>query len=193
MCKRRSVLPLKRLNLSPQTLAQADAAYPARLRERLGTQAPSQLTLLGNAELLTHAKIALFCSARCPGSAVLRAYDQAAHWRDTGRCVISGFHSAIEAECLRIILRGTSPIIVCPARRLHARIPAEWSRSLATGRMLIVSAFDNPRPTTEIAARRNDIVAALADEAWFAYITPGGQAEALVCRINTWSPVSRPS
>lgn len=168
------------------TISLTDTCYPVWLRERVGADAPAQLTLLGNPDLLAHAKIALFCSARCPGSAVLRAYDQAAHWRDTGRCVISGFHSDIEAECLRILLRGTSPVILCPARTLPVRIPADWQRPLAEGRMLLVSAFDNPRPTTEIAARRNLLVAALADEAWFAHITPGGQSEALSQHIAAW-------
>jgi hypothetical protein len=57
---------------------------------------------------------ALFCSARCPGSVILRAYDQAAQWRDTGHCVISGFHSPVEKECLRILLRGEPPFTICP-------------------------------------------------------------------------------
>jgi predicted Rossmann fold nucleotide-binding protein DprA/Smf involved in DNA uptake len=176
--------------MHPITLAQSDDAYPGQLRERLGTEAPPQLALLGNAKLLAQAKTALFCSARCPGSAVLRAYDQAAHWRDTGRCVISGFHSDIEAECLRILLRGTSPVIICPARNLPIRLTAEWLRPLTEGRLLFLSAFENPRPTTEIAARRNLLVAALADEAWFAHITPGGQSALLSLRVATWAGFS---
>jgi hypothetical protein len=59
---------------------------------------------------------ALFCSARCPGRAILAAHDQAALWRDEGRCVVGGFHSPVEEECLRILLRGRQPVIVCPAR-----------------------------------------------------------------------------
>lgn len=169
------------------TITLTNARYPARLRERLGADAPPQLTLIGNADLLTHAKTALFCSARCPGNAVLRAYDQAAHWRDTSRCVISGFHSDIEAECLRILLRGTSPVILCPARTLPVRLPTDWHRPLAEGCMLLVSAFDNPRPTTGIAARRNLLVAAFANEAWFAHITPGGQSEILAQRVAKWA------
>lgn len=55
------------------------------LRVRLGTDAPTQLTALGNLDLLNLPKTALFCSARCPGSAILRTYDQAAQWRDAGR------------------------------------------------------------------------------------------------------------
>ena len=76
--------------------------YPVALMDRMGEEAPRQLTALGNSDLVRLPMIALFCSAKCPGSAILAAYDQAASWRDSGRCVISGFHSPIEKECLRI-------------------------------------------------------------------------------------------
>ena len=157
-----------------------------RLRARLGVDAPAQLSALGNLNLLAQPSVGLFCSARCPGSAILAAYDQAAHWRDTGRCVISGFHSPVEKECLRILLRGPQPIIICPARSLEKlRLSSDWKAPLASGRLLILSCFpaSQRRATAELAARRNDLVAALADEVWFAHIAPGGQMERLaVCR-----------
>lgn len=56
--------------------------------------------------------------------------------------------------------------------------------------MLILSAFDNSRPTTEIAARRNLLVAALADEAWFAHITPGGSSDRLAQTISAWRRIN---
>ena len=170
------------------TLTASDARYPTRLRERLGNAAPAQLGALGNLDLLTLPKTALFCSARCPGHVILSAYDQAARWRDEGRCLISGFHSPVEQECLRILLRGTPPIILCPGRALPQRIPAEWQTPLAEGRMLILSGFtaNEKRVTTELAARRNALVAALADEVSFAHITPGGQSEHLTHHLTNW-------
>ncbi len=166
----------------------ADARYPARLRERLGGAAPATLAALGNLDLLALPKTGLLCSARCPGNVIRSAYDQAARWRDTGRCVISGFHSPVEQECLRILLRGTPPIILCPARALPQRIPAEWQTPLADGRLLILSGFTTTekRVTTELATRRNALVAALADEVCFAHITPGGQSERLTHRLIAW-------
>ena len=166
----------------PVSLTFADARYPARLRERPGPNAPGQLSALGNLDLLAQPKTALFCSTRCPGQAILRAYDQAAKWRDEGRCIISGFHSPVEKECLRILLRGSQPIIICPARALPKRVPVEWREPLANGRLLILSCFtpEESRPTTELATRRNELVAALANEVWFAHITSGGQMERLV-------------
>lgn len=139
-------------------------------------------------DLLALPKTAVFCSARCPGKVILRAYDQAAQWRDERRCVISGFHSPIEKECLRILLRGSPPIIICPARALPKRIPAEWQNPLAERRLLILSAFRKSatRITADLARRRNEIVAALADEAWFAHITAGGKNDLLTRRLADW-------
>ena len=174
--------------MTPTLLNAAAARFPARLRERLGTNAPGHLSALGNLELFAQPKTALFCSARCPGHAILRAYDQAAKWRDEGRCIISGFHSPVEKECLRILLRGSQPIILCPARALPQRIPPEWQTALDAGRLLLLSAFPETetRITTDLARRRNEFVAALADEVWFAHITPGGQSERLTHRLAQW-------
>jgi len=160
----------------------------ARLSERLGDAAPSELATLGTRDLLELPKTAFFCSARCPGSAILRAYDQVAHWRDAGRCVIGGFHSPVEKECLSILLRGTSPVIICPARGLPKRIPPEWESPLSEGRMLIVSIFPatQARVTATLATQRNDFVAALADEVWFAHITPGGETQRLHNLMASW-------
>ncbi|MFN0314599.1 MAG: DNA-binding protein [Burkholderiales bacterium] len=132
------------------------------MRERLGNDAPAQLAALGNLGLLALPKTALFCSVRCPGHAILPAYDQAAAWRDATRCVIGGFHSPVEKECLRILLRGSQPIIICPARTLPQRVPLEWRKAMKDGRLLILSAFrvEEKRVTTETAIRRNEFVAA---------------------------------
>lgn len=164
----------------PKTITLEDARYPERLRQRLGTDAPPELTALGNLELLSLPSTALFCSARCPGNVILRTYDEAAKWRDEGHCVISGFHSPVEKECLRILLRGESPIIVCPPRGLPQRLPSEWGARLAAGRLLILSPFPAraTRVTADLAARRNAIVAALATDTYVAHATPGGRLEA---------------
>jgi predicted Rossmann fold nucleotide-binding protein DprA/Smf involved in DNA uptake len=167
-------------------LSPDDAAWPRLLAARLGDAAPQKLSAQGNLDLLALPKTALFCSAQCPGSVILPTYDQAAKWRDTGRCVISGFHSPVERECLQILLRGDAPVILCPARGMLLRLPAQWAITVASGRMLILSAFAATanRVTAELAARRNDFVAALADEVFIAHITAGGQLEGLARRLQ---------
>jgi predicted Rossmann fold nucleotide-binding protein DprA/Smf involved in DNA uptake len=173
---------------------QSDAVtYPSCLRHRLGATTPAKVMALGNLDLLALPKTALFCSARCPGDAILRTYDQAAKWRDEGRCIISGFHSPVEKECLSILLRGSQPVIVCPARSLeNMRLPPDWKKPFAGNRLLILSCFagGNRRVTAPLAARRNEFVAALADEVWFAHIAPGGEMQRLAHKIASSSNIN---
>lgn len=147
-----------------QSLAEPDAQKPI-------------FHFLGNPQLLNLPKTALYASTKCPGSVILPTYDQAARWRDEGRCIISGFHSPIEKECLSILLRGTSPVIICPARNLPSRLPPEWGAPISEGRMLVLSPFapNESRVTADLAVRRNQYVAALADEIWIAHAAEGGK------------------
>ncbi len=167
-------------------ITQEDSAYPQSLVARLGAQSPASLVACGNLDLLAFPKTAMFCSARCPGKVILTTYDQAAKWRDEGHCIISGFHSPVEKECLRILLRGSQPVIICPARSLeNMRLPSDWKKPFSDSRLLILSCFTgrNRRVTTSLATRRNEFVAALADEVWFAHIAPGGDLQRLAHKI----------
>lgn len=63
-----------------------------------------------------------------------------------------------------------------------------WQIAPDAGGLLLLSPFPETqtRITTDLARRRNECVAALADEAWFAHITPRGQAERLTHRLSAW-------
>jgi predicted Rossmann fold nucleotide-binding protein DprA/Smf involved in DNA uptake len=157
--------------------------YPAKLKERLDVLAPAHLIALGSLDLLALQMTAIFCSVRCPGNAILSAYDHARRWREEGRCVISGFHSPIEKECLKILLRGRQPIVICPARGIETmRLPRDWRAGIDNGRLLLLSAIPKNirRPTAATADLRNQIVAAMADEVAFFHITPGGKMARLL-------------
>ncbi len=183
------------MNVSPiTTLTPEHPCWPRQLLPRLGADAPRELSSLGAQALLASPLTALFCSACCPGEAILRAYDQAAHWRDTGRAVIGGFHSPMEHECLRILLRGPQPVIICPARGLPKRLAPELHAPLAAGRLLLLTPFPESerRVTRELAERRNLVVAALAAEVWFAHIAPGGQMDHLAQRVAAWAALPPP-
>src|SRR3990172_12688000 len=101
------------------TLTPSQAHWPRQLDKRLDTVAPSRLWAIGKLEILAEHKVGLFCSVRCPGNAIFGAYDTARKFRDEGVTVVSGFHSPIEKECLRILMRGKQPIIICLARALE--------------------------------------------------------------------------
>ena len=109
--------------------------------------------------------------------------------RDEDVTVISGFHSPIEMECLHILLRGKQPIIICPARAIEAlRIPADCRSAFNAGRILFVSPFTMApkRVTKDSALRRNELVAALADEACIPYSASGGQTAQIVEMLMAW-------
>ena len=171
------------------TLTPADTNWPASLAERMGDSVPPALQLLGPIALLAGRKTALFCSARTPGDAILRAHDTARRLRDRGMTVISGFHSPLEKECLHILLRGKQPIILCPARAIAAmRIPVECRAAFDAGRLLFPSPFiESPkRVTKDSALRRNEVVAALADDVFIAHIAPGGQTDRMAAMLERW-------
>jgi predicted Rossmann fold nucleotide-binding protein DprA/Smf involved in DNA uptake len=142
------------------------------------------LCSVGNKNILKSHKLALFCSVKCTGNLILKIYDLAKSLRDKGITVISGFHSPIEQEVLNILLKGTQPIIICPARSIeNMRIPAAWKPALEKNRTLVLSPFakGNKRMTEANAVRRNKFVADIADSVFVAYAAPGGKTESF-CR-----------
>ena len=140
----------------------------------------------GNLSLLDEPLTALFCSNRCPGDLILKTYDLARAMRDAGVPVIGGFQTPMEHECLRLLLRGEQPIVVCPARGIDTmRISREWRPALDDGRLLVVSPFPATarRPTAELAAQRNNLVADLAQQVFIAHAAPGSKTEAFARKL----------
>ena len=137
---------------------------------------------LGSLSLLDEPLTALFCSRSCPGDLVLKMYDLARGMREAGVPVIGGFQTPMERECLRLLLRGSQPVVVCPARGIgRMRIPRAWRPSLDEGRLLILSPFPETvrRPTAKIAAERNELVASLATRIFIVHAAAGSKTEAL--------------
>ncbi len=177
-----------------QVVHPSSADYPLALHTGSPGPAPS-IQVIGNLGLLNHPLSALFCSAKCPGRMVLPAFDRVVQLRDAGQAVISGFHSPMEKECLALLLRGTSPIIICPARNLTKfRTPPDWKKPLADRRLLILSFFLNgpSRPTADTACRRNEFIAALARQILILYATPGGRLESMIRQLQRL-PLCTPS
>ena len=140
----------------------------------------------GNLSLLDEQLTALFCSNRCPGDLILKTYDLARAMRDAGVPVIGGFQTPMERECLRLLLRGSQPIVVCPARGIDTmRIPRDWRPALNDGRLLVLSPFPatTRRPTAELAAQRNDLVASLASRVFIAHAAPRSKTEAFARKL----------
>lgn len=145
--------------------------------------------------------IALLCSGRCPGTVVVTALDLGSAIAQHRCLICSGFHSPVERECLKFLLAGTSPLVVCPARStIGMRIPAAWKSALASGRLTIRSAFDEGveaqhhtpeagkvprRQTKALAEQRNRFVAAISDAVLILHASPGGKLDRLATDLLT--------
>ena len=166
-----------------------DPLYPPVLYEYLAEDVPSVITAIGDMGLLNTKLIGFFCSVKCPGKLIIQVHDLAHKLRQAGATVISGFHSPVEQECLRILLRGTQAVIICPARSMgKMRIRAEHRQSHEQGRLLFLSPFwDKPhRTTAQSALRRNYFVAALANQIFVAHAEPEGKTEQFCHDILKW-------
>jgi predicted Rossmann fold nucleotide-binding protein DprA/Smf involved in DNA uptake len=162
---------------------------PADFERGLTWYSAKNLRAVGNLGIANTKKCALFCSKKCPGTLIIRTHDLAHALRDAGVTVIGGFHSPVEKECLNVLLKGTQPLIICPARSLEGmRIPASWRRPIEQGRLLLLSSFEKKkrRATADLAQKRNEFVATLADVIFVAYAAPGSTTESLCRKLSSW-------
>lgn len=173
-------------------LSPHDVHYPPSLRLSFANRTPPTLIARGNLSLLREARhrplVALFCSIQCSDPVILQTYALAHALRDAGVTVVSGFHSPLEKECLRILLQGAQPVIVCPARSIERlRLPAAWRMAMEKERMLLLSPFGETqqRPTSARALVRNQFIAALADAVVITHATPGGKSESFCHELAT--------
>jgi len=168
---------------------QADPQYPSLLKTHFANHAPKTITALGNPIILQGKILAFFCSVKCPGHLILRAHDFAQNLKQADMTVIGGFHSPAERECLRILLRGLKPVIVCPARSLSGmRMRTEYKKPIEEGRLLLLSPFRERqrRNTAQTAMERNRFVAALADTIFVAHASPNSKMEMFCREVLTW-------
>ena len=179
-----------------QHIIQTDKNYPSSIKAYLDADTPETIWTRGNLDLLTYSQNdideralwAIFCSSKCPGEIILKTHDLAQEFKNKGISTIGGFHSPIEKECLRVLLRGSQPIIMSPARSIeNMRIKLEWKKPLAEGRLLIISIFDKkPQQSVIMADRRNAFVATLASKILIAHAAENSKTLNFAQRILKW-------
>jgi predicted Rossmann fold nucleotide-binding protein DprA/Smf involved in DNA uptake len=156
--------------------------FPATLCHGALEGSYPRIWAIGNLDILKTRLVGLFCSTKCPGSVIVQIYDLARALRNSGISVISGFHTPMERECLDLLLRGTQPVVICPARNIEQmRLPTAWRTPIAEGHLLILSPFSVPhcRPTADLAEQRNLFVSALAGAVVIAHANPGSKIDQL--------------
>lgn len=136
----------------------------------------------GAAAVLGRAPIAVFCSRSCPGDIILKAQDWANARERNSAAVIGGFHTPIERDILRILLREAAPVIIVLARAAQGyRVSPAVKAAVNAGTARIVSPFPatQTRTTAATAETRNRHILTLCGTVMFAHASPGGKTEAL--------------
>ncbi len=147
----------------------------------------NSLSQCGNPALLLGQAIAFFCSQSCPGDVILKAQGWANARGPDDAPVIGGFHTPVERDVLRILLRGNASVIQVLARALDgARLPAALRSAEKAGRALIVSPFTAMvrQTTIRTAEQRNHHILTRSASVLFAHASMNGKTEALACKAK---------
>lgn len=150
---------------------------PDVARARLGGAAPAALYVNGSSKLIDAPLVGVLCSRECPGHIILETLDRVPIWVREDRIIVSGFHSPLEQQVFRSLMRREGRAIKVLARTVEGYRPTITElEAIARNRLLLISRFDNiiRRTTRESALSRNRLVAALATELIVPYATPGG-------------------
>lgn len=175
-------------------ITQNDAYYPVSIKAYLKTNTPEVIWARGNIDLLSHKSNtskddlwALFCSSKCPAEIILKTHDLAQEFKEKGVSTIGGFHSPIEEECLRVLLRGSQPIILSPARSIeNMRLKSGWQKAYSDRRLLMLSIFSEKRISAARAYKRNYFVAALASKIFIAHAAEDSKTLKFAQTILKW-------
>lgn len=148
---------------------------PAYCAQRVGAEIADRIIGVGEVPLLNEPLLGLVASRVCPGHVLLETLDRIPDWVRAGRVIVSGFHSPLEQQVLRSLLRRDGRVVKVLARGMTDYRPTAQEREpLAAGRMLVLTAFgpEVGRITRKTALQRNALVAALADELVIPYASP---------------------
>lgn len=134
------------------------------------------------ASVLARAPIAFFCSKACPGDIILKAQDWANPRGSESAPVIGSFHTPIERDVLRILLREAAPVILVLARAVQGyRMSPAIKAAVAAGTAQIISPFPatQARTTAATAEARNRHILTLCGTILIAHAAPNGKTESL--------------
>ncbi len=119
--------------------------------------------------------LGLLASRDCPGRILLDTLELVPEWVRNGRVILSGFHSPLEQQVLRSVLRRQGRAVKVLARGMGEYRPAAQEREpLARGDMVVLTAHPerSRRTTRETALARNRLILALASELALRHIAP---------------------
>lgn len=161
----------------------APVTLPSFCAQRTDFEAATCIVGAGETALLAEPLLGLIASRECPGHVLLETLDRVPQWVKAGRVIVSGFHSPLEQQVLRSVLRRKGRVVKLLARgMLDYRPAAEEHEPMSAGRMLVITACppEVRRTTRETALARNRLVLALASEIVTPYVAGGSPLAALL-------------
>ena len=125
------------------------------------------LAYLGNKDLLKMRKVGFLASRKISTLSILPTLD----WvlkisKQKDIVIVSGFHSKMERDVLKILLQGECGIIVVLARGMYRKLPKQYEEAMLQNRLLIISYEKESvtRVSEATAHKRNGHVRKIADE-----------------------------
>lgn len=161
----------------------APVTLPPTFAQRVGAEIATRIVGAGETVLLAEPLLGLIASRECPGHVLIETLDLVPGWVKAGRVIVSGFHSPLEQQVLRSVLRRKGRVVKVLARGMTDYRPAAEEReSLATGRMLVITTCPPAmrRTTRESALARNRLMLALASEVVVPYVAYDSPLAALL-------------
>jgi len=148
-------------------MSRADAAYPRRLKQRLGTAAPAVLYGCGNPELLEAGGLAVVGSRHVDDALIAYTEGVGRLAADSGRAIVSGGARGVDQAAMRgATSHGGKAIGVLADSLESAALKAENRDALRERRLVLTSPYDPcARFNVGHAMQRNKLIYALSDAA----------------------------
>ncbi len=160
--------------------------------QRVGPEFAARIVGAGETALLNEPLLGLIASRECPGHVLLETLDRVPEWVKASRVIVSGFHSPLEQQVLRSLLRRKGRAVKVLARGFGGqsadyRPTPEEREPLASGRLLVISAFaaDVRRTTRTTALSRNRLVLALATDIVAPHVAAGSPLATMLAEART--------
>ncbi len=181
-----------------------DSKYPRKLIERLGDKCPDKIYYSGPLELLDHFTIAVICSDKSGGIALLETNQVLFTVREYEMNYIGGWHSVIETEIFRLSLfRKNTTTTLFSAKGLNQEtidsflldrfypplheFPErdEYFRRAKSGELLMLSASnpDETKQSRKNIMERNWLSCVLADIVFVPFGPKGSKTYTMAKRI----------
>lgn len=148
-------------------LSRSDAAYPGRLKKKLGQSAPPVLYGVGEMSLLDAGGLAVVGSRNATEAALEFARDAARACARDGLCVVSGGAKGVDVAAMQSAGEAGGAVIgVLAADLLRASVNRHNRLGIQSGQLVLTSPF-NPEAGFNAgnAMARNRFIYALADHA----------------------------